>query len=145
MVQTLQEAVEEDLSDSKQHQRLAVGFALLAVILAALGVFAVLSFQVTLRMRDLGIRAALGARPDEIARMVVKNGLSLTLMGLVAGLLASEAVGHLLRSLLDRMPGSSAMLYAGVTLAFLLVGCAAAWMPAWRASKVDPAVVLRQD
>jgi putative ABC transport system permease protein len=137
--------VDEEVSERKQHQSLSVVFAGVAVALAALGIFAVLSFNVLLRTREIGVRMAVGAQPTAIAGMVIRNGVAMTGLGILLGCAASEAAARVLRSLLDRVPESSPWLFAGVAAFFLAVSAAASWWPALRATRIEPMRVLRED
>ncbi|HZO56302.1 MAG TPA: ABC transporter permease [Bryobacteraceae bacterium] len=144
-VRTMDAIVDEVVSERKQHQSLSVVFAGIAVALAALGIFAVLSFNVLLRTREIGVRMAVGAQPAAIAGMVIRNGVAMTGLGIVLGCLASEAAARVLRSLLDRVPESSPWLFAGVAAFFLAVSAAASWWPALRATRIEPMRVLREE
>jgi putative ABC transport system permease protein len=145
LVQTMEAIVDEDVSERKQHQSLSVVFAGIAVTLAALGIFAVLSFNVLLRTRELGVRIAVGAQPSSIAELVIRNGVAMTAIGIVLGCAASVAAGRVLRSLLDRVPESSPWLFAGVAAFFIAVSAAASFWPAMRAMRIDPMRVLRDE
>jgi predicted permease len=145
LVQTMDAIVSEDISKRKQHQNLSVVFAAIAVALAALGIFAVLSFNVLLRTRELGVRIAVGAQPAAIAELVIRDGVVMTALGILLGCLASEAAARLLRTLLDRVPDSLPMLFAAVAVFFLAVSAAASWWPAMRAMRIDPMRVLREE
>jgi hypothetical protein len=145
LVQTMDAIVDEDLSERRQHQTLSVAFAGVAIALAALGIFAVLSFNVLLRTRELGVRIAVGAQPAEIAGLVVRNGVVMTGLGILLGCASAVAAERLLRSLLDRVPESSPWLFAGVAAFFLAVSAAASWWPAVRAMRIDPMRVLREE
>ncbi|MEP7363987.1 MAG: ABC transporter permease [Acidobacteriota bacterium] len=145
LVQTMETIVDEELSERKQHQSLSVAFAGIAVALAALGIFAVLSFNVLLRTRELGVRIAVGAQPASIAELVIRNGVVMTAIGILLGCAASEAAARVLRSLLDRVPESSPWLFAGVAAFFIAVSAVASLWPAMRAMRIDPMRVLRDE
>ena len=144
-VRTMDAILDEVVSERKQHQSLSVVFAGIAVTLAALGIFAVLSFNVLLRTRELGVRIAVGAQPASIAELVIRNGVAMTALGILLGVAASEAAARVLRSLLDRVPESSPWLFAGVAAFFLAVSAAASLWPALRAMRIDPMRVLRDE
>jgi len=118
-------------------------FAGLALLLAAVGLYGVLAYSVTQRTREIGIRLALGASPARLVRDVVRDGLKLVLAGLTVGLLAALVLVRLVRLLLfDVKPNDPIALLGALTL-LLIVGLAAAWVPARRITKVDPMASLR--
>jgi predicted permease len=120
-------------------------FASLGLILAAAGIYAVLSYLVTQRRREIGLRLALGARPERIRRLVVGNGLTLTAVGLVIGVPAALALMRLMRTLLYDVATSdpwSLTVVAGIVTG---VATLASWWPARRAAAVDPVGLLRED
>jgi putative ABC transport system permease protein len=144
-VKTLEQQKEESLGGNKLRTFLLMAFAALALLLAAIGLFGVISYTVTQRTHELGLRAALGAPAWDLLGLVAKQGLGLTAVGLVIGLAGSLALTHLLKSLLfevsPRDPFSLAL--AGIVLA--LVAAAATVIPAARATRVDPLVALRYE
>lgn len=118
---------------------------LAALALAAVGLFGVISYVVTRRTNELGVRLALGAQPAQLERMVVGSALRLTAIGLVIGALGGLAVGRLLRGLLSGVPPWDPAALGGSLLVLAAVAAAAAWLPARRAAAVDPTIALRQD
>jgi predicted permease len=135
--------------DALNQQRLAaaasLGFAGVAVFLAALGIGGVLSQLVTQRTRELGIRMALGARGRDVAGQVLARGLRLVGLGLVLGAGVTLGVGPVLRRFLSGVATLDGWSYAGATGMLLTVAAAASWLPALRASRVDPAEVMRAE
>jgi len=135
--------------DALKQQRLAaaasLGFAGVAVFLAALGIGGVLSQLVTQRSRELGIRMALGARGRDVAGQVLARGLRLVGLGLVLGAGVTLGVGPVLRRFLSGVGTLDGWSYAGATGMLLTVAAAASWLPARRASRVDPAEVMRAE
>jgi ABC-type antimicrobial peptide transport system permease subunit len=121
------------------------GFAGLALLLAAIGTYGVLSFMVAERRREIGIRMALGAGQGNVLGQVMKQGLTLTTVGIVAGLLGAVAINRLISSLLFGVQPTDPTTMIAVVGTITLVAAAACWLPAWRASRVDPNVVLRND
>jgi predicted permease len=121
------------------------GFAGLALLLAAIGTYGVLSFMVAERRREIGIRMALGAGQGTVLGQVMKQGLTLTTVGIVAGLLGAFAMNRLISSLLFGVQPSDPPTMIAVVGTITLVAAVACGLPAWRASRVDPNVVLRED
>ena len=118
-------------------------FAGLALVLAAIGLYGVLAYSVSQRTRELGIRLALGAREGDVRRMVVRQGVLLAVCGLVPGLLAAWALSRVITGLLYDVAAGDVVTFASVPLLLLAVAVIATIVPAWRASRVDPAVALR--
>lgn len=137
------------IAASAGQRRLALAaieiFALAALVLAAVGLYGVVSGSVTERLREIGIRSALGATPVEILRQVVGRGVALTIVGGVIGLVGSALSTRLLASMLFGVSRTDPVTYAGVLALLLTVAVAAAWLPARRAARVDPTIALRAE
>ncbi|NMO21188.1 ABC transporter permease [Pyxidicoccus fallax] len=125
--------------------RLLAAFALLAVVLAGVGVYGVMAYSVGQRTRELGIRLALGAHPRQVLSLVLGQGLRLTLVGVGVGLVAAFGCTRLLASLLYGVDASEPTVFLGVAAALAAVSLLASWLPALRASRVSPAVSLRSE
>jgi ABC-type antimicrobial peptide transport system permease subunit len=125
--------------------RALVLFAGLALVLAALGLYGVVSCQVGETTRELGVRLALGAEPATLVALVLRRSLALTGLGLAMGLAAALALGRLLEGLLFGISPRDPLTLGAVTLVLLLAAAAASYGPARRASRLDPARVLRAD
>lgn len=123
-----------------------LGFAgTVGLLLAVIGIYGVVSFTVSRRVREMGIRIALGAAPSVVVRLVVRQGFALVAAGLVIGVALALAATRLLRALLSGVGPADPLTFAGVSLVLGLVGIAACYVPARRAARTDPAVVLRQE
>jgi putative ABC transport system permease protein len=121
------------------------GFAGLALLLAALGLYGVLSYSVMLRRRELGVRMALGARATDVARLVVGSGLGLTLTGVAIGAAGAFALTRLMESIVFGVSTSDPLTFAAVAAVLAGVGLAACYIPARRAAAIDPVDSLRAD
>ncbi len=134
-------------SEAQRHFALVVfeAFAIAALVLAAIGIYGVLAGSVTERVRELGIRAALGASRDRIVGLVVRQGLTLTLIGVSVGVFGAAAATRALVSLLYGVSRLDPMTYAGVVVVLATVSAAACVVPAWRAARVDPLIALRSE
>ena len=119
-------------------------FSGMGLVLAAAGLYGVLSHLVTQRMREIGIRLALGAKPEGVFQLILRNGLSLTLTGLIIGLGASYYLVRVMRTILYEVEPSDPAAVAGASVLLLLTALAACWRPARRAMKVDPVSLLRE-
>jgi predicted permease len=119
--------------------------AAITLALGAIGLYSVIAYVVSLRTRELGLRIALGAEPASVLRLVLRDGLGLALIGIVAGLAAFLALGRFLRGLLVGVTPTDPVTLVGVTLAILVVSAVASWLPAWRASRIDPLEALRAE
>jgi predicted permease len=120
-------------------------FAGLALLLAAVGTYGVLSYMATERRREIGIRIALGAGRSSVLALVVKQGLQLTIIGVVVGLAGALGLNRLIASVLFGVQPTDPTTLAAVIMTITLVAAGACWLPAWRASRLDPNVVLKAD
>ena len=120
-------------------------FAIFAMLLAAIGVYGVIAYMVSQNMHEIGIRMALGARSGSIVGMVLRQGLSLTGAGIVAGLVGAVALTRLMASLLFGVSAVDGITFSTVTLLLALVALGASVIPATRAIKIDPTIALRSD
>jgi putative ABC transport system permease protein len=121
------------------------GFAGVALLLAAIGTYGVLSYMVAERRREIGIRMALGAAQGSVLTQVMKQGVVLTVIGIVAGLAGALGLNRLIASLLFGVQPTDPATIVGVVVTITGVALIACWLPAWRASRLDPNIVLRQD
>ena len=144
-VLTLDDRVSGALSRPRFNAALVAGFAGSALLVAALGVYGMLSFSVSSRRREIGVRLALGAAPGRIVRGVLGEGLQLAALGAVTGIAAAVAFGRFTRSLVVDVSPTDPAILGIVTAVMLGVAALAGFLPARRASGVDPIVVLRQE
>ena len=142
---SLSYAVQSTAALPRFRTQLAVLFALFALVLAAAGIFGVVSYSVSRRTRELGIRVALGAQPSAILRMVLRETLALTLAGLAVGLPCALAASHLVGHMLFNVSPNDPATLAGVALSLAAVAALAGYIPARRAMRVDPMVALRYE
>jgi ABC-type antimicrobial peptide transport system permease subunit len=124
---------------------LIAAFGLAALVLSAMGVFAVLASSVSQRTHELGVRAALGAAPRDLFRLVVGEGVAAALAGGLLGLLGALAATRLLASLLFEVSPADPLVLSGAVALLIGVAAAASWLPALRASRADPLISLRQE
>jgi putative ABC transport system permease protein len=144
-VRTMDAAIDESLGHRRMTMLLLAVFAGLALVLAALGIYGVMSYSVGQRTREIGVRMALGAQAGEVRRMVVGQGLRLCLIGLGLGLLASVALTRVMASQLYGISPTDPATLAVLSAGLLVVAALAALLPARQATRVDPMVALRAD
>jgi putative ABC transport system permease protein len=142
-VMTMEERIMGSLARPRLYAIVLAGFAGFALLIAAVGLFGVLSYGVTQRSKELGVRAALGARPRDIVGLVVREGLLITVFGIVAGLAASFVLTRWMATFLYGVQTRDAMTFVLVPMILLLVAAAACFVPARRAARLDPLKVLR--
>jgi predicted permease len=144
-VRTLEDQVEESLGQERLVTTLASLFGGLAIVLASLGLYGVMSYAVSQSTHEIGIRMALGARRSHVLGLVVKNGIRLTLIGVSLGLLGAFALTRVIASLLFDVTATNPLTFVFVALGLSLVALLACYIPARRATKVDPLVTLREE
>ena len=144
-ITTMQQVVSETVSRPRFFTLLLGTFAGLAIVLAALGVYGVIAWSVSRRAYEIGIRMALGARAENVLRMVIVQGIAPALAGLALGLVAALALTRVLSSLLFEVGPADPATFVGVTALLLAVGLLASWLPAWRAARVNPMSALRSE
>jgi putative ABC transport system permease protein len=144
-ISTMKEMRDRNVAPDRLNLRLIGGFAVLALVLAIIGLYGLLSFTVTQRQREIGIRMALGAQRFEILNLVIGQGMRLILTGAFIGLLGSFALTRVLASVLFQVAPTDPVTFGIVTLSLSVVALLACYIPARRATKVDPIVALRYE
>ncbi|MGD0920526.1 MAG: ABC transporter permease [Terriglobia bacterium] len=144
-LQTMEQRLGGSLAGRRTNMLLLGIFAGLALVLAAVGIYGVMSYSVAQRTQEIGLRVALGARPADVLRLVVRQGMTLVLAGVGVGLAGSIAFTRVLRSMLFEVTPTDLVTFAGVSLLLTAVALLASYLPARRATKVDPMVALRYE
>jgi putative ABC transport system permease protein len=144
-VSRIEDLVSASIAQPRFNMLLIIGLALSAAALAAVGVYGLVTYSVTRRTVEIGLRAALGAQPGQTFWLVVRSALKLVLAGVIAGVAGAAALGRSLESLLFGVSAFDPVTYAAAGVTLVVVGLAAATMPALRASRIDPVRALRQE
>ena len=144
-VRRLETVVDENVAPRRLSVSLLGGFAALALLLAAMGIYGVMAFAVASRTHEIGIRMALGADSQSVMRLVLGQGVRLALIGVAIGIAAALALTRVMASLLFQVRATDPVTYIGVALLLTVVALAACYIPARRAMKVDPIVALRHE
>jgi len=144
-VRSMEQWLSASAAEARLNAVLVAVFAAVALLIAAIGVYGVLSYSLAQRTREIGLRMAMGAQRGNVLRLVVREGMLVSLAGIGAGIAAAIAVSRVLASLLYGVPERDPATFAVVAAALAVVALAACAAPAWRASKVDPIVALRYE
>lgn len=142
---TMEQQTAQMLAYRKFQMRLLIGLAATALVLAAVGIYGVLAYNVTQRTQEIGVRIALGAQRSDVMWLVLRHGIRLALIGIVIGLFAALALGKVIQSFLFGVAAADPITFSAVSLLLLAVAIVACWLPAHRATKVDPMVALRYE
>jgi putative ABC transport system permease protein len=142
-IRTMEQVVSSSISEERFNALLLGIFAALALVLAAVGIYGVMAFSVAQRTHEIGIRMALGAQVSDVLGLVIKQGMILVLIGVGAGLIASLALTRFMKSLLFEVSATDTTTLVVVTVTLIVVALVACWIPARRATKVDPTIALR--
>jgi ABC-type antimicrobial peptide transport system permease subunit len=144
-VQTMDDVLSAEVASQRFNAGALAGFAGLAVLLAGVGIYGVMAYAVSQRTREMGVRIALGAETGNVLCMILGQGLRLAVTGVGLGLAASFGLTRLMSGLLFGVKPSDPQTFVLVTAALLVVALAACWIPAWRATRVDPVITLRYE
>jgi predicted permease len=144
-VQTMDALVEKAQAGTRFSLLLIAAFAVIAALLAAVGLYGVLSTVVRQRTAEIGVRMALGAEPAKIFKLVVGHGLALSAFGVVVGIIAALGLTRAMSSMLVAIQPTDPVTFLSITVLFFAIAVAASWIPAFRASNLDPTVALRQE
>ncbi|HXI90674.1 MAG TPA: FtsX-like permease family protein, partial [Blastocatellia bacterium] len=144
-VRTMEQLVSRSVSEPRFNMILLAVFAGLALALASIGIYGVMSYSVAERTREIGIRMAMGAQTDDVLKLVLKQGTVLIVMGLGLGLVASFALTRVISTFLFGVGATDPATFAGIALLLSAVALLACYIPARRATKVDPMVALRYE
>jgi putative ABC transport system permease protein len=137
--------IDERISPKRLMTHLMGVFALIALLLASVGIYGVMSYAVTQRTHEIGIRMALGAQAADVLKLVVQNGMTIALVGVAIGLAGAFVMTRLLASLLFKVTPTDLTTFAAVSISLIVVALIACYIPARRATKVDPLVALRHE
>ena len=143
--QTLTARIAQTVADRKLALTLLAAFALLALVLASLGVYSVMAHLVTFRTGEIGLRMALGASPGVVMRMVLGHGRRLTLIGIAVGIAGALVVSRLMQQALFEVDAADPLVYLALSVFLLVVTECASWFPARRATRIDPVIALRAE
>jgi predicted permease len=144
-VRTMEEWLARSVAARRFNMQLLLGFAVLALILSGVGIYGVMAFVVTARTHEIGIRRALGAQPNDMLRLIVGQGIKLALGGMLLGLGGALALTRLLKNFLFGVSATDPLTFAVIALLLLCVALLACFVPARRATRVDPLVALRYE
>jgi putative ABC transport system permease protein len=144
-IRTMEDIVDLEVANHKQQTELLGAFAALALLLASLGIYGILSYLVTQRTREIGVRVALGASASDVTRLVVGRGIALTAIGIAIGAGTALAVTRSMSNLLVGVKAADPAIYATVAALLSIVALVACYLPAARAARVDPIVALREE
>jgi putative ABC transport system permease protein len=144
-IRTMEDWVSNSAAQPRLNARLLSLFAAMALLIAAIGIYAVLAYSVTQRTREIGLRIALGAHPESVQRLVVSEGMKVGLIGIAIGLIGAFVAARALASIVYGVPVRDPATFVSVAIVLSIVALAACFIPARRAAKVDPMVALRYE
>jgi ABC-type antimicrobial peptide transport system permease subunit len=143
--QTLSEVIGDSLARQRFSMILLNSFAVVALLLASIGIYGVISYLVGQRTHELGIRLALGAQRGDVLRLILSHGLRMAVGGVALGLIAALALTRLLAEMLYGVSATDPATFAVIALVLTMVALVACFVPAWRATRIDPLVALRYE
>jgi putative ABC transport system permease protein len=141
----MNDIVSESVAPRRFSMMLLTVFAVVALLLASIGIYGMLSYAVAQRTREIGLRMTLGAQRIDVLRMVIGQGMKLAVVGVVLGLVASFALTRTMKTLLFGVSTTEPLIFVGIAVLLAIVALLACWIPARRATKVDPLVALRYE
>jgi len=144
-VTTVEQQLGEQTAERRFQTSLIGLFSLAALMLSAIGIYGLMHYFVAQRTNEIGVRMALGARYGNVLAIVLRQGLTLALIGVAVGIAGALALTHLLRSLLFSITPMDPLTFAAAPAILLVVALSACWIPARRAARIDPMIALRQD
>jgi putative ABC transport system permease protein len=142
-IRTINEVIASTTAPRRFNTLLLAIFAAVALALAATGIYSVISYSVTQRTQEVGVRMALGARPGDVIRLILKQGLALTLIGVAAGVFGAIAAARVMSGLLYGVTTTDPATFAAISLFLAIVAALACYLPARRAARVEPMAALR--
>jgi ABC-type antimicrobial peptide transport system permease subunit len=140
---TTEELLDGVLAQRRQTMYVVAGFAVVALLLAVVGLYGVMAYSVAQRTAEIGIRQAIGAQRGDILRMVMAQALRLSLAGIGVGVMASAILTRLIAKMLYQTSATDPATYLAISILFLAIALAASYLPAWRATRIDPMAALR--
>ncbi|MEK7829522.1 MAG: FtsX-like permease family protein [Acidobacteriota bacterium] len=144
-IKTLDEVIAATTAPRRFNTLLLAIFAAVALTIAAVGIYSVISYSVTQRTQEIGIRMALGAKPGDVIRLIVRQGMMLVLAGVIAGIVGAVAAARAISSLLYETKATDPATLAAIALLLTVVALLACYLPARRAAKIDPISALRHE
>ena len=144
-VRTMEQAVARSVAPRRFSMLLLTVFAVAALALASLGIYGLMSYAIAQRTREIGVRMALGAQMNDVMRLVIRQGMKLALIGVALGLVASIALTRTMKTLLFGVSATDPLTFAGIAMLLTFFALLACFVPARRATTIDPSTALRQE